>query len=42
LYRATVNKLIGKFKRWKIERVFQQQKTKNKKKEERGKKSAKN
>jgi subtilisin-like proprotein convertase family protein len=35
LYHATVKRLIGKFKRWHIERVFQQKKkrTKERKKE---------
>jgi ribulose kinase len=31
LYHATVSKLIGKFKRWQIERVFQQKKRKKEK-----------
>jgi len=31
LYHATVNRLIGKFKRWHIERVFQQKKKERKK-----------
>jgi len=31
LYHATVNRLIGKFKRWHIERVFQQKKNERKK-----------
>jgi len=39
LYHATVKRLIGKFKRWHIERVFQQKKKERKKERNLQKKS---